>query len=92
MSETSQQFQTQLRELIHKLRQPLSTIETCTCYLHLVTPEEASRIHAQLDTIEQQVEEANRILIESASQEGRTLSEAEESRSRTNARMAGVTY
>ena len=56
-----------LRELIHKLRQPLSTIETYVSYLQLVLPDEqGTRVHAQLEAIAEQVEEANRILVESA--------------------------
>ena len=84
--------QSQVRDLIHRLRQPLSTIETCACYLRLVLPEEASRMHAQLDTIEKQVEDANRILVEWMNQVRREASEAAERRSFTKAEMAGVTY
>ena len=80
-----------LRELVHQLRQPLSTIEACASYLHLAVPEEAGRIHAQLETIEQQVEELNRILVDCMSQTGRDASESAGSRFFTKSQMAGVT-
>ncbi len=53
--------------LIHDLRQPLSTIETCACVLRMVLDgEEDERVLENLDRIERQVAEAHRILLEAA--------------------------
>jgi signal transduction histidine kinase len=50
--------------LAHDLRQPLSVIEACADYLNLVLPPTDHRARQQLQLLEQQVGEANRILHE----------------------------
>lgn len=95
--EAARLIEVRLRELAHELRQPLSTIATCAYYLHMVLPEEAAKLHAQLDSIEQQVTEADRILTQTCrdlrqAQSGRSGEDRAESRSLTNAQMAGVAY
>lgn len=51
-----------LKNLVHDLRQPLSTIETSTYYLNLILGEEHQRAHEQLHTIEHQVARAAALL------------------------------
>ncbi|HWC96404.1 MAG TPA: hypothetical protein VG456_06640 [Candidatus Sulfopaludibacter sp.] len=51
-----------LKNLVHDLRQPLSTIETSTYYLNLILGEGHSRTHDQLRTIEHQVDIAANML------------------------------
>lgn len=55
-----------LADLIHSLRQPLSTIEACAFYLSLVLPGDDAKCREQVERIEQQVAEAGRILMEAA--------------------------
>lgn len=55
-----------LADLIHSLRQPLGAIEACAFYLSLVLPEDDPKWREQVETIEQQVAEAGRILAEAA--------------------------
>ena len=55
-----------LADLIHGLRQPLSTIEACAFYLSLVLPQDDAKCREQVERIEQQVAEAGRILMEAA--------------------------
>ncbi len=51
--------------LIHDLRQPLSTIETCTFLLRMMLEgNEDPRVLENLDRIERQVAEAHRILLQ----------------------------
>lgn len=51
--------------LVHDLRQPLSTIETCACLLRMVLHGETDeRVFENLDRIERQVAEAHSILRE----------------------------
>lgn len=53
-----------LDELIHDLRQPLSTIETCAFFLRTVLEGvDDPRVREHLECIEQQVAEAQRILL-----------------------------
>jgi signal transduction histidine kinase len=54
-----------IRQLVHDLRQPLSTIQNCASYLELVLPEASPAAQAQLRMIERQVEEADSLLLES---------------------------
>jgi signal transduction histidine kinase len=49
-----------LDELVHELRQPLSTIECLTYYLELVCTDSGTRSH--LERIQDMVVQANRIL------------------------------
>jgi len=50
--------------LIHDLRQPLSVIDACADYLNLVLGESDDCSRVQLELLQQQVGEANRILHE----------------------------
>lgn len=50
--------------LIHDLRQPLSVIDACADYLNLVLPACDGRTREQLELLQQQVGDANRILHE----------------------------
>ncbi|HLY20497.1 MAG TPA: hypothetical protein VKR61_24890 [Bryobacteraceae bacterium] len=50
--------------LVHDLRQPLSVIEACADYLDLVLPEADQRSRQQLELLQQQVGDANRIMHE----------------------------
>jgi signal transduction histidine kinase len=50
--------------LVHDLRQPLSVIDACADYLNLVLPATDLRARQQLELLQQQVGEANRILRE----------------------------
>ena len=50
--------------LVHDLRQPLSVIDACADYLNLVLPPTDHRARQQLELLQQQVGEANRILHE----------------------------
>jgi hypothetical protein len=95
--EEARRIEIRLQELVHELRQPLTTIATCAYYLHVVLPEEAGKLHEQLDTIEQQVLEADRILARTSrdlkqSQAGPSGTARSDNRAFTNAEMAGVTY
>ncbi|HTQ56295.1 MAG TPA: histidine kinase dimerization/phospho-acceptor domain-containing protein [Bryobacteraceae bacterium] len=53
-----------LSTLVHDLRQPLSVIEACADYLDLVLPPEDPRTRQQLELLQQQVGDANRIMHE----------------------------
>lgn len=77
-----------LADLVHRLRQPLSTIETCAFYLGLVLPEQDEKCREQIERIQQQIAEAGRILMEAA---GHAHAARAESRSLTNAESAVVT-
>lgn len=50
--------------LVHDLRQPLSVIDACADYLNLVLPAADQRARRQLELLQEQVGEANRILHE----------------------------
>jgi signal transduction histidine kinase len=50
--------------LVHDLRQPLSVIEACADYLDLVLPATDLRIRQQLELLQEQVTDANRIMHE----------------------------
>jgi signal transduction histidine kinase len=53
-----------LTGLIHDLRQPLSVIEMCADYLNLILPAGEPQARQQLELLQQQVDEAGRILCE----------------------------
>jgi signal transduction histidine kinase len=80
--------------LVHDLRQPLSVIDACADYLNLVLPQNDRRARRQLELLQQQVGEANRILHEALLNLHYTDApgEAAASRSSTNAASAAVTY
>jgi len=81
--------------LVHDLRQPLSVIDACADYLNLVLPASDDRARDQLELLQQQVGEANRILHETLLKlhyNDAPGSPAAESRSLTKAASAAVTY
>jgi signal transduction histidine kinase len=51
-----------VRDLVHDLRQPLSTIESCACYLKILLRDDQRRASLHLTMIEQQVDEACQLL------------------------------
>lgn len=59
-----QQLWPMISALVHDLRQPLSVIDACADYLNLVLPDTDHRSRDQLELLQQQVGEANRILHE----------------------------
>jgi hypothetical protein len=77
--------------LVHDLRQPLSVIDACVDYLNLVLPTTDLRARQQLELLQEQVGEANRILHEALLKLHYTDAAAD-SRSLTNAASAAVTY
>ena len=78
--------------LVHDLRQPLSVIDACADYLNLVLPANDRRARQQLELLQQQVGEANRILHDALLQMHYTDAPAAESRPLTKSASAGVTY
>jgi signal transduction histidine kinase len=84
--------------LVHDLRQPLSVIDACADYLNLVLPATDYRARQQLELLQEQVGEANRIMHEALLKlhyaDAQPASEVPgaSSRSLTNAASAGVTY
>jgi len=88
-----------MSSLVHDLRQPLSVIDACADYLNLVLPATDLRARRQLELLQQQVGEANRILHEALLQLHYTdappepaAEPAASSRSLTNAASAAVMY
>jgi hypothetical protein len=78
--------------LVHDLRQPLSVIDACADYLNLVLPPNDRRAREQLELLQQQVGEANRIMHEALLKLHYTDASAVNSRSSTNAASAAVMY
>jgi len=84
--------------LVHDLRQPLSVNDACADYLNLVLPAADHRARQQLELLQQQVGEANRILHEAllnlhyADAPASAEAAATSSLSLTNAASAAVTY
>ena len=84
--------------LVHDLRQPLSVIDACADYLNLVLPATDRRARQQLELLQEQVGEANRILHEAllklhyADAAPPPEAPGVNSRSLTNAASAAVTY
>jgi K+-sensing histidine kinase KdpD len=78
--------------LVHDLRQPLSVIDACADYLNLVLPATDRRARQQLELLQQQVGETNRILHEALLTLHYTDAPAAASRSSTNAASSAVTY
>ena len=59
-----QQAWTIISGLVHDVRQPLSVIEACADYLDLILPVADTAARRQLELLQQQVSDANRILHE----------------------------
>ena len=85
--------------LVHDLRQPLSVIGACADYLNLVLPATDRRSRQQLELLQEQVGEANRILHDALLTLAYNESPAEpaeaaaaSSRPLTNAASAAVMY
>ncbi|MGC9950615.1 MAG: hypothetical protein ABSF64_29970 [Bryobacteraceae bacterium] len=85
--------------LVHDLRQPLSVIDACADYLNLVLPPDDRRAREQLELLQQQVGETNRILHEALLTLHYTDATAEpaeapaaRSRPSTNSASAAVMY
>ena len=85
--------------LVHDLRQPLSVIDACADYLNLVLPATDFRARRQLELLQEQVGEANRIMHEALrnlhymdSAGAPAEAPAANSRALTNAASAAVTY
>ena len=84
--------------LVHDLRQPLSVIDACADYLNLVLPATDHRARQQLELLQEQVGEANRIMHEAllklhyADAPASAEAVGASSRSFTNAASAAVTY
>ncbi|MCL5743622.1 MAG: hypothetical protein M1541_06810 [Acidobacteria bacterium] len=53
-----------LASFVHKLRQPLSIIDTCAFFLDMVLPESPEKVRAQIAVMQEQVAVADRILTE----------------------------
>lgn len=92
-----QRVQPIMSVLIHDLRQPLSVIDACADYLNLVLPPTDRRARQQLELLQQQVGEANRIMHEALLKlhycdAPASAAESTPSRSLTNAASAAVTY
>lgn len=56
-----------VRELIHELRQPLSSIEAIAYYLEMTLPAEQSRARQYMRRLQELVEQTNAILSQAAS-------------------------
>ncbi len=68
-----------LAELIHDLRQPLSTIDACAYCLSLILPQTEGAARRHVEMIAQQVEEASRILaLAVAAKESRSTAAADD--------------
>lgn len=81
-----------LKNLVHDLRQPLSTIETSAYYLNLLLSEGTQRAQEQVRTIEHQVDRAAALLSEAVAELHRLQERpAVDSRSMTKPVTAVVT-
>ena len=88
--------------LAHELRQPLSVVETSAYLLQLILPPEDVRAREHVRRIYENIEHAHRVIAHAletmksvpVQRERGTVSteSTAESRSRTNAAIAGVTY
>ena len=90
-----------LSGLVHDLRQPLSVIEICADYLNLILPAGEPKARQQLELMQQQIGDAERLICEALQQAklsyGQTGPEAMQplvaaSRSATNAASPAVPY
>jgi signal transduction histidine kinase len=83
-----------LADLIHDLRQPLSTIDNSISYLDLLLREAEEPVHEQLRLIARQVDLAARILLEASTRmcpPRAQCAAAGESRALTKSQTAAVT-
>jgi signal transduction histidine kinase len=81
--------------LVHDLRQPLSVIDACADYLNLVLPATDHRARQQLELLQEQIGEANRIMhaaLLSLHYADAPPEREAASRSLTNAASAALTY
>jgi len=53
-------------DLVHELRQPLSTLEYSSCYLQMLLGEAQESVQQQLRIIQQQIDLATRLVDEAA--------------------------
>jgi len=53
-----------LADLVHELRQPLSTLEYSACYLQMLLGEAPEAVQQQLRILQQQLDLANRLVDE----------------------------
>jgi len=90
-----------LSGLVHDLRQPLSIIEICADYLNLILPEAEPKARQQVQLMQQQIGDADRLICEALrlvkvrygqTGPGAVQAPAAASRSATNAESAAVTY
>ena len=81
-----------MSSIVHDLRQPLSVIEACADYLDLVLPASDRRSRGQLELLQQQVGEANRVMHEALLKLHYNDAPAASSRPLTKAASAAVTY
>jgi signal transduction histidine kinase len=88
-----------MSNLVHDLRQPLSVIDACADYLNLVLPAADHRAREQLELLQEQVGEANRIMHEALlrlhymdAPPAPAKATVASRRSLTNAASAAVTY
>ena len=87
-----------LSVLVHDLRQPLSVIDACADYLNMVLPSTDFRARQQLELLQEQIGEANRIMHEAlvkmhyADATSSREAPGASSLSLTNAANAAVTY
>jgi len=65
---SSSASETLIRNLVHDLRQPLSTIGTCAAYLMMLREHQSGRSHQHLGLIQEQVAEAEAILAQVVTQ------------------------
>ncbi len=78
--------------LVHELRQPLSIIDACADYLNLVLPAHDDGARQQLELLQQQIGEANRILHDALLNLHYTDAHAEGDAAATKPASSSVTY
>lgn len=77
-----------LKNLVHDLRQPLSTIETSSYYLNILLGETNPRVQEQLRTIEHQVDRAAVLLSQAVAELHRLHEECPTGESRPLTKVA----
>ena len=83
-----------LIDLVHELRQPLSTLEYSACYLQMLLGDAHGAVQQQLRVIQQQVDLATRLLSEAVTRIPRLdlqRAAADESLDLTKSETAAVT-
>lgn len=81
-------------DLVHELRQPLSTLEYSSCYLQMLLGEAQQAVQEQLRIIQQQIDLAMRLVDEAAGRVSRVeiqRAAADESLDLTKSVTAAVT-